>query len=62
MNSANDKLRIIRQQKSALTKKYEETIKRVNERYKEDMEILNKEEKELLEQFKDVPVKDIYGD
>ena len=62
MNSANEKLRIIRQQKSALTKKYEETIKRVKERYNEDMEILNKEEKELLEQFKDVPVKDIYGD
>ena len=55
MNSANETLRAIRQQKSIITKKYNEAIKRITEHYNKDMEILNKEERELMEQFKDIP-------
>lgn len=44
MNRANETLQVIRQQKSIITKKYNEA-----------MEILNKEERELMKQFKDIP-------
>ena len=49
MNSANETLRAIKNRKALLTKKYHE-----------DMAILEKEEKELLKTFKDIPVNEIY--
>lgn len=64
MNSANETLRSIRHRKAITTKKYEralkrckneETIAKINMKYDEDMNILNKEETELLKQFKDIP-------
>lgn len=55
LNSANETLRIIRQQKAILTKKKEEAIKWIETQYQEDIKILNEEEKELLKQFKDIP-------
>lgn len=60
MNSANENLRIIKNQKAILTKKYENAKTRLNEKYRYDMSILEKEEKEWLEQFEDVPIDDIY--
>lgn len=57
MNSANETLRAIRQQKAITTKKYNKAIERITEHYNHDMEILNKEEKKLMEQFKDIPKK-----
>ena len=61
MNSANETLRSIRQRKALLTKDKEESIAWIKAKYKEDMAILEKEEKELLKQFKDVPINDIYN-
>jgi len=60
MNSANETLRAIRHRKALLTKERDESIAYIEECYREDMEILEKEEKEWLEQFDDVPVDDIY--
>ena len=60
MNSANENLNAIKNKKALITKKYKEAKKRLETKYNEDMEILNKEEKEWLEQFKDVPINDIY--
>ena len=60
MNSANEKLRIIRNRKSLLAKERDESIAYIEECYKRDVEVLDKEEKELLSQFKDVPVDEIY--
>lgn len=60
MNSANEKLRIIRNHKSLLAKERDESIAYIEECYKRDVEALDKEEKELLSQFKDVPVDEIY--
>ena len=47
MNSANETLQAIRNKKAMLTKQKDEAIK---------------EEQELLSQFKDVPIQDIYND
>ena len=60
MNSANETLRAIRHRKALLTKEHDESIAYIEECYRKDMEILEKEEKEWLEQFDDVPVDDIY--
>lgn len=48
MNSANETLSAIMRKKSLITKAKNEAIERVEARYKEDMAILDKEEKELL--------------
>lgn len=60
MNSANENLRIIRNQKATITKAYEEAKEKLETKYAEDMAILDKEEKELLSQFDDIPINDIY--
>ena len=60
MNSANETLRAIRHRKALITKERDESIAYIEECYRKDMEILEKEEKEWLEQFDDVPVDDIY--
>ena len=62
MNSANETLQAIRNKKAMLTKQKDEAIAWLYEAYNHDMEILNKEEQELLSQFKDVPIQDIYND
>ena len=55
MNSANETLQAIRNKKAMLTKQKDEAIAWLYEAYNHDMEILNKEEKKLMEQFKDIP-------
>ncbi|MBQ2832359.1 hypothetical protein [Methanobrevibacter sp.] len=62
MNSANENLRIIRNQKATITNAYEEAKEKLENKYAADMAILNEEEKEWLEQFEDVPIDDIYKD
>lgn len=62
MNSANQTLQAIKNKKALLTKEKNEAIYYINECYNHDIEILNKEEKQLLEQFDDVPIKDIYNE
>lgn len=61
MNLANETLRSIRIKKASITQKYNEAKERLETKYTEDMEALNKEEKTLLEQFDDVPINDIYS-
>ena len=60
MNSANENLCAIRNRKALLTKERDESVAYINECYRKDMEILEKEEREWLEQFNDVPINDIY--
>ena len=60
MNSANEMLRAIKNRKALLRKEYEKSIAYINECYKNDMKILEEEEKEWLEQFDDVPTDEIY--
>lgn len=60
MNSANQTLQAIKNKKALLTKEKNEAISYIEECYKKDMELLNKEEKEWLEQFDDIPIDDIY--
>lgn len=60
MNSANETLRAIKNRKALLTKEKDEAIQYINESYNKDMAELEKEEKELLKLFKDIPIKDIY--
>ena len=60
MNSANEKLMAIRNRKALLTKERDESIKYIEECYERDVKILNEEERELLSQFKDVPINEIY--
>ena len=60
MNSVNENLRIIRNQKATITKAYEEAKMKLETKYAADMAILDQEEKELLSQFDDVPINDIY--
>ncbi|MBR3140531.1 MAG: hypothetical protein IKF11_06670 [Methanobrevibacter sp.] len=60
MNSANQTLEAIKNKKALLTKEKNEAIEYINECYNHDMDILNKEEKEWLEQFDDIPIDDIY--
>lgn len=60
MNSANENLQSIRNQKAIITKAYEEAKEKLDERYAADMAILDKEERQWLEQFDDVPIEDIY--
>lgn len=60
MNSANQTLQAIKNKKALLTKEKNEAIAYIEECYKKDMEVLNKEEKEWLEQFDDMPIDDIY--
>lgn len=62
MNSANQNLQAIKNKKALITKKYNRARKRLEEHYHKDMAILDKEEKEWLEQFDDVPVEEIYKD
>ena len=58
MNSANETLRIIRNQKEEITKKYNEAKERLDDKYAEDMKVLNEEERKWLEQFEDIPLED----
>ena len=60
MNSANQTLEAIKNKKALLTKEKNEAIAYIEECYNHDMDILNKEEKEWLEQFDDIPLDDIY--
>lgn len=60
MNSANETLSAIKNKKAIITKAKNKAIKRIEAKYKEDMAILDKEEKELLKTFKDVPIEEIY--
>lgn len=62
MNAANQMLRSIKNKKALLTKERDESISYINECYRKDMEILEKEEREWLEQFNDVPINDIYNE
>jgi DNA-binding transcriptional regulator YhcF (GntR family) len=62
MNTANETLRSIRQQKTIITKKHEKavercrddekTLKMLDDKFIEDMKLLDNEEKELLTQLK----------
>ena len=60
MNSANEILRSIRHQKAIITKAYNTALRKLNTEYATDMAKLNQEEKEWLEQFKEIPVEEIY--
>lgn len=60
MNSANQMLMAIKNKKALLTKEKNEAIEYIESKYAEDMAVLDKEEKEWLEQFDDVPINDIY--
>lgn len=60
MNSANETLQAIRNKKALITKKYNEARQKLQNKYNEDMNILQEEEKNWLEQFEEVPVNDIY--
>lgn len=62
MNSANETLRIIRNQKEQITKKYNEAKERLDAKYAEDMRVLNEEECKWLEQFEDVPLDNDCGE
>ena len=61
MNSANETLQSIRNQKAMITKAYTEAKIKLETQYASDMAILEKEEKEWLQQFKEVPIKEIYN-
>lgn len=61
MNSANQTLQSIRNKKTIITKKYNRTRERLENKYNKDMAILNKEEHDLLEQFPDIPINEIYN-
>ena len=60
MNKINEQLRIIRTQKELTTTAYNQAKHDLDEKYAKEMTVLEKEEKELLEQFEEVPVQDIY--
>ena len=60
MNSVNETLQAIKNKKALLAKERNEAIEYINQCYNHDLEILNKEEKEWLEQFDDIPINDIY--
>ena len=45
-----------------MAKERNEAIEYINQCYNHDLEILNKEEKEWLEQFDDIPINDIYNE
>ena len=60
MNSANEMLQAIKNKKTLLKNKLELSDDYTEEQYNKDIEILNKEEREWLEQFDDVPVNEIY--
>lgn len=53
-------LQAIRNKKALLKKERDESIAYIEDCYKKDKEILDKEEQEWLTQFNDVPVDDIY--
>ena len=59
MNQANQMLKAIREKKAIITKAYEEAKEKLDEKYAKDMAILDKEEREWLEQFDDVPTDEI---
>ena len=60
MNSANQMLQAIKNKKALLTKEKDDAIAYINECYKNDMAVLDEEERQWLEQFDDVPINDIY--
>lgn len=62
MNSANQMLMAIKNKKALLTKEKNEAIEYIESKYAEDMAKLDKEEREWLEQFDDIPINDIYKD
>ena len=60
MNSANQMLQAIKNKKALLRKKRDDTIEYINEAYRKDIAILDKEERDWLEQFDDIPIENIY--
>ena len=60
MNSANQMLQAIKNKKALLRKKRDDTIEYINETYRKDITILDKEERDWLEQFDDIPIENIY--
>ena len=60
MNTANQQLMAIKNKKAIITKAYHDALEKLESKYQADMEILNKEEKTLLETMKDVPTNEIY--
>ena len=60
MNSANQNLQAVKNRKALITKTYREAKEKLELKYAEDMTILDKEEKEWLEQFEEVPIEEIY--
>lgn len=59
MNQANQMLKAIREKKALITKAYEEAKEKLEEKYANDMAVLDKEEREWLKQFDDVPTDEI---
>lgn len=59
MNQANQMLKAIREKKALITKAYEEAKEKLDGKYADDMAVLDKEEREWLEQFDDVPSDEI---
>ena len=60
MNIANQTLAAIKNRKALLTKEKDEAIQYITNAYNKDMAELEKEEKELLKTFHDIPIEDIY--
>jgi len=61
MNSANQMLQAIKNKKALLRKKRDEAIEYINESYRKDIAILDKDEQDCLEQFDDIPIEEIYN-
>lgn len=55
-------IQAIRNRKALLKKERDESIAYIEECYKKDLEILEKEEKEWLKQFDDIPIEEIYNE
>ena len=60
MNSANQLVQAIRNRKALLRKERDESIAYIEECYKNDIKILDQEEKKWLEQFDEIPIEEIY--
>ena len=62
MNHANQMLNAIKNKKALIKKERDESLEYIELCYQHDLAILEEEDKQWLEQFKDVPVEDIYKD
>ena len=60
MNSANQMIQAIKNRKALLKKERDESIAYIEECYKNDIKILDQEEKKWLEQFDEIPIEEIY--